>query len=427
MTEKLTDHAFARMLYSEHGAMNEMLTDAYAFSGERKYLDCAFRFNEQETMVPCIDGDIKKIAETISHTHANAQIPQFYGLIKEFEYTGDSLFKVAAENFFKYVTNYQSFVTGGNSEWEQFRAPGNIMAQVTRRSGETCNTYNMLKIAKGLFELTGDTLYLNYMERALYNHILPSIHTSQPGAFTYFLSLEPGYFKTFSRPYDSHWCCVGTGMENHAKYGEFIYFHHEKEVYVNLFVASALCWEKEGFQMETITDFPYESDVRFRILQNKGRIATLKIRIPRWAKEVGVKVNGKTIKYKNRDGYLKLEKLWKIGDLVELTLPMYLRKEYVPNCSEKFAFFYGPVLLAGRLGNEGMPDQVFARGENDFTRTDQYDYKGNIPFFPKGVSADACLEIMDKSELQFISGEGTEFIPFYKILEERYSVYWKEE
>ena len=427
VTEKLTDHAFARMLYSEHGAMNEMLTDAYAFSGERKYLDCAFRFNEQETMVPCIDGDIKKIAETISHTHANAQIPQFYGLIKEFEYTGDSLFKVAAENFFKYVTNYQSFVTGGNSEWEQFRAPGNIMAQVTRRSGETCNTYNMLKIAKGLFELTGDTLYLNYMERALYNHILPSIHTSQPGAFTYFLSLEPGYFKTFSRPYDSHWCCVGTGMENHAKYGEFIYFHHEKEVYVNLFVASALCWEKEGFQMETITDFPYESDVRFRILQNKGRIATLKIRIPRWAKEVGVKVNGKTIKYKNWDGYLKLEKLWKIGDLVELTLPMYLRKEYVPNCSEKFAFFYGPVLLAGRLGNEGMPDQVFARGENDFTRTDQYDYKGNIPFFPKGVSADACLEIMDKSELQFISGEGTEFIPFYKILEERYSVYWKEE
>ena len=106
---------------------------------------------------------------------------------------------------------------------------------------------------------------------------------------------------------------------------------------------------------------------------------------------------------------------------------MYLRKEYVPNCSDKFAFFYGPVLLAGRLGNEGMPDQVFARGENDFTRTDQYDYKGNIPFFPKGVSADACLEILDKSELRFISGEGTEFIPFYKILEERYSVYWKEE
>ena len=106
----------------------------------------------------------------------------------------------------------------------------------------------------------------------------------------------------------------------------------------------------------------------------------MKIRIPRWAKEVGVKVNGKMIKYKNRDGYLKLEKLWKIGDLVELTLPMYLRKEYVPNCSDKFAFFYGPVLLAGRLGDAGMPDQVFARRENDYTRTNLYEYKGNFLF-----------------------------------------------
>lgn len=426
VTEKLDDPAFARMLYSEHGAMNEILTDAYALSGDRKYLNCAYRFNEQETIMPCMKGGVKEMSEAISHTHANAQIPQFYGLLKEFEYTGNSSFKDAAGNFFTYVTDYLSFATGGNSEWEQFRSPGHIDAQITRRSGETCNTYNMLKIAKGLFEFTGDTLYLNYMERALYNHILPSIHTSQLGAFTYFLSLEPGYFKTFSRPYDSHWCCVGTGMENHVKYGEFIYFHHEKEVYVNLFVASVLSWKERGFQMETVTDFPYDSKVRFKILRNEGEVSTLKVRIPRWAKSVEAKVAGKTVKSGKQNGYLELKRLWKVGDVIELTFPMSLRKEYVLNCPEKFAFFYGPVLLAGKLGREGMPERVFTRGENDFTHTDKYDYKGSIPYFRKGLPAGKCLKATDKDELEFISEEGVEFVPFYKILEERYSVYWEE-
>lgn len=425
-TGKLDENSFARMLYSEHGAMNEMLTDAYILSGDQKYLDCAFRFNEQETIAPCMTGDTKGIAKAISHTHANAQIPQFYGLLKEFEYTGDDRLKNATKNFFQYVTNYQSFATGGNSEWEQFRSAGNINAQITRRSGETCNTYNMLKIAKGLFEFTGDTLYPDYMERALYNHILPSIHTGQLGAFTYFLSLEPGYFKTFSRPYDSHWCCVGTGMENHAKYGEFIYFHQEKEVYVNLWVASTLSWKDKGFQMETVTDFPYGSKVRFMIQQNEGKISALNLRIPRWTDAMEVKVNGNTLKSENRNGYLRLERFWKAGDVIELVVPMHLRKEYVPDSPDKFAFFYGPVLLAGKLGKSGMPDQVFARGENDFTHTDQYDYKGNMPCFSKGFPADVCLKAVEKDKLSFISEEGIEFVPLYQIMEERYSVYWQE-
>ena len=425
-TEKLNEQAMARMLYSEHGAMNEMLVEAYALSGDRKYLNCAYRFNERETIYPCMKGDTGEIAGTISNTHANAQIPQFYGVLKEFEYTGNSGYKDAADHFFRYVLSQQSFVTGGNSEWEQFRSPGDIASQITRRSGETCNTYNMLKIAKGLFEYSGDAFYADYMERALYNHILPSMHTAQLGAYTYFLSLEPGYFKTFSKPYDSHWCCVGTGMENPAKYGEFIYFHRDKEVFVNMYVASELNWKEQDFQMRTNTDFPRDSKVQFYILKNGGGLSSLSLRIPLWAEMEDVTVNGKSVAFTKQKGFLKLERDWEKGDVIEVKIPMSLRKEYIPNCSDRFALFYGPVLLAGKLGKSDMPETVFAFGENDFTRSDRYDYKDAIPDFQKGTSAARCLTKTAPADLKFLSITGIEFVPFYEIMEERHSVYWKE-
>lgn len=426
VTENLSEKAFASMLYSEHGAINEMLVEAYAWSGDKKYLDCALRFNEREMIMPCVEGNRSKIAEAISNTHANAQIPQFFGVLKEYEYTGEESWLKAAENFFRYVTEQQSFVTGGNSEWEQFREPANIDAQVTRRSGETCNTYNMLKIAKGLFEYTADNTCAEYCERALYNHILPSIHTGKLGAFTYFLSLEPGYFKTFSRPYDSHWCCVGTGMENHAKYGEFIYFHTEKDLFVNLYIASELVWKEKGLKIKAETDFPYNETIVYRILECDGKEWAINYRNPDWAKDVTIKVNGKKVMPSDRNGYFEIKRKWKVNDVVELVLPLTLRKEYMPGRPDKFAFFYGPVLLAGKLGKENMPETVFARGENDFTGSRNYDYNRTIPVFQKTKDAKECLSRETGPGIRFRSEHGIELVPFYDVMEERYTVYWEE-
>ena len=432
VTENLTDEQFGKMLYSEHGGMNEMLTEAYAMTGDTKYLTYAKKFNESETISPCIDGNMTRIATAISNTHANAQIPQFYGTLKEYEYTGETDFLNASKNFFKYVTEQQSFATGGNSEWEQFRTANSINAQITRRSGESCNTYNMLKIAKGLFEYTGDEIYADYCERALYNHILASINTNELGAFTYFLSLEPGYFKTFSRPYDAHWCCAGTGMENHAKYGEFIYFHTDKDIYVNLYVASELNWKDKSFKMTTETKFPYSENITYQIKESDGTSRAIYLRYPDWAKKgMTVTVNGQPIETSNvqRGSYIKIERNWAVNDKIEIVLPLTLWKEAVPGYSKRFAIFYGPVLLAGKLGTANMPESVLAGGENDYTKTTTYDYKGTLPVFTSNLAADKCLELTDASTLTFKSlatapQNGIEFVPLYNIMNERYSVYW---
>ena len=423
---------FQKMLWSEHGGMNEVLTDAYAISGDTKYLTYSLKFNEQVTMNVCVNGTQSQIASAISNTHANAQIPQFFGALRQYEYTGTVDYLNIAKNFFTYVAAQQTFATGGNSEWEQFRTPSNISSQITRRSGESCNTYNMLKIAKVLYEFTGSETYADYYERALYNHILASMHMNYLGAFTYFVSLESGFFKTFSTPYDAHWCCVGTGMENHGKYGEFIYFHNHNDLFVNMFIPSTLNWSEKGFKVRIITQFP-ESDVVYLVVNaTDGAQRNINIRYPQWAeKGIAVKINGQNQTITTAKGqYISLNKTWSVNDTIELTIPLSLRKEVVPNTTNQFAFFYGPVLLAGKLGNSDMPASVQASDQNAYTSVTTYNYKGIVPYFKSDVSAEQALTPVVGSPLTFKAtntyptSEIT-FVPLYNIQDERYAVYWK--
>ena len=181
-------------------------------------------------MDPLAQGEDK-----LNRLHSNMQIPKVIGAARIYEMTGDEHFADIAEFFWKDVTQNRSFVIGGNGDREHFFPTNDFAGHLSAETAETCCTYNMLKLTRHLFEWSPDAAEMDYYERALYNHILAA-QDPDTGAFAYFMSLKPGHFKTYSTSENSFWCCVGTGMENHAKYGDMIYFHGDNSLFVNLFI-----------------------------------------------------------------------------------------------------------------------------------------------------------------------------------------------
>ena len=347
-TAKLTDEQFQRMLVAEHGGMNESLAELYARTGDEKYLRLARRFRHRAVLDPLAQRE-----DRLQGLHANTQIPKVIGLARLHELTGDASDKTAAEFFWERVVRHHSYAIGGNSEGEHFGAPDKLDARLGQNTCETCNTYNMLKLTRQLFEWHTSVEYADYYERALYNHILAS-QNPEDGMFCYFVPLKPGAQKTYSTPFDSFWCCVGTGMENHAKYGEAIYFRGEDALWVNLFIPSEVRWKEKGLTLRQETRYPDEETVRFSFDVRKPTTLALRLRRPGWATNgVSVSVNGSPQQVSKRPGeYVEIKRTWKHGDRVELTVPMSLRLEALPDNPNRAAVLYGPTVLAGELGPE---------------------------------------------------------------------------
>ncbi len=148
-------------------------------------------------------------------------------MAREFELTGNEKYRTGASFFWDTVTGKRSFANGGNSNHESFFPVGRMGQNLSVNSSETCNTYNMLKLTEHLFAWDPQARYAEYAERALFNHILAS-QDPATGGLCYYVPLESGRFKTFSSPFDSFWCCVGTGIENHARYGGQIYLPQQR-------------------------------------------------------------------------------------------------------------------------------------------------------------------------------------------------------
>ena len=292
---------------------------------------------------------------------------------------------------------------------------------------ETCNTYNLLKLTRGLFAVEPDAGKMDFYERALYNHILAS-QEPQTGMFVYLMSLKPGHFKTYSTPEDSFWCCVGTGMENHSKYGDTIYFQGADSLYVNLFIASELSWKAKGMSVRQETTFPESDQTRLTFKCDKPVPLTLKIRRPAWAQSpLTIRVNGRKQDLRGEPGsYLALNREWRDRDKVEIQLPMTLHTEALPAVSNIVALLYGPIVLAGELGTNVMP-VPFARGQTDFS---------NLPVPIEPVFVCAARKV--SAHVAPVSGRRLTFrtrgigrpndvtlIPLYQLHRQRYSVYWK--
>lgn len=430
ITSALTDQQMQSMLDIEHGGMNEVLIDAFTITGDQKYATAAKRFSHRMLLDPMSQGK-----DNLDNKHANTQVPKAIGFQRIGELTGDNDYDHAAAFFWKTVTGNRSLAFGGNSRREIFPGAAAYTDFVNEVEGpESCNSYNMLKLTEGLFREQPLAMYADYYERTLYNHILSTQHPVH-GGYVYFTPARPRHYRVYSAPNQAMWCCVGSGMENHGKYGQFIYTHRSDSLFVNLFVASELNWREKGIRIKQETKFPYEERTSITIKGNDPAFKLL-VRYPSWVKEGALKIsiNGKPYQFRGTpSSYILIANVWKDGDKVEVALPMHNKIEQIPNVSNYVAMMHGPILLGAKTGTEDLKGLIA-----DDSRW------GHIAGGRKLPLNEAPIIIEDnrkkiETALKPVSGQPLHFTaaalktanakdillqPFFSIHDARYMIYW---
>lgn len=429
LTAGLTDEQMERMLDIEHGGMNEVLADAYAMTGDRKYLTVAKRFSHRRLLTP-----LSQRQDCLDNMHANTQVPKVIGFDRIAELSGEEYFHDASTFFWDIVTGERSLAFGGNSRREHFPSKEACRDFVRDIDGpETCNTNNMLKLTEDLHRRNPNAAYADYFELAMFNHILSSQHPEH-GGYVYFTSARPRHYRNYSAPNEAMWCCVGTGMENHGKYGQFIYTHVGKALYVNLFVSSELNWREKGIRLRQETGFPYSETSRITITEGKGQFPLL-VRYPGWVKpgELKVTVNGKAVDLiSGPASYVTIDRSWKKGDVVEVRFPMHNSVKYLPNLPQYIALMHGPIMLAMKTGTEDLAHLIA-----DDSRFGQLAVGKKLPVNEAPILINNHVEEI-ANQLQPIAGKPLHFTlstrmenpirnelqPFFEIHDSRYMMYW---
>ncbi len=433
LTSRLSDEQMQRMLDQEHGGMNETMADVYAITGDAKYLTVAQRFNHHAVLHP-----LEQQRDELTGKHANTQIPKVVGLGRIGTLTHDDSALAGARFFWRTVTARRSVAFGGNSVSEHFNDPKNFRSLLSHREGpETCNTYNMLRLTGGLFTAAPDAAYADYYERALYNHILASIDSERPG-YVYFTPIRPGHYRVYSQPDKGFWCCVGTGMENPGKYGEFIYAQAHDGLYLNLFLASEAKVAPLGLTLRQETTFPDEERSRLSLQLDRPQTFTLHVRHPGWVAPGAftVAVNGEPVSITSAPAsYLAIRREWRNGDRVEIGLPMQTTVEGLPDGSPWYAILRGPIVLAhpagtwkleGLRADDSRMAHVASGPELPLDRAPVI--LGDAQAIPAHV-----VPSLDAKPLHFrlvdivepATANGLELVPFFRLHNARYQMYWE--
>ena len=429
LTSGLTDAQVERTLHTEHGGMNEVLADAYAITGDKKYLDVAKRFSHKRLLLP-----LSQRQDCLDNMHANTQVPKVVGFERIAELTDDEAYHNASAYFWDIVTGERTLAFGGNSRREHFPSKEACQDFVTDIDGpETCNTNNMLKLSEELHRRNPEARYADFYELATFNHILSSQHPEH-GGYVYFTSARPRHYRNYSAPNEAMWCCVGTGMENHGKYGQFVYTKKADNLFVNLFVASELNWKERGIVLRQETGFPYTETSKITIAQGKGEF-TLQVRYPGWVKPDAfqVKVNGKPVTIvTGPSSYVAISRQWKKGDVVEMTFPMHNSVKYLPNLPQYIALMHGPIMLAMKTGTEDLVRLIA-----DDSRFGQLAVGKKLPVDKAPILINNDLEAI-ANQLQPVAGKPLHFtistkmeneirnelMPFFELHDARYMMYW---
>lgn len=429
ITQDLSDKQMEDLLANEHGGMDEVLADAYQISGDEKYLTAAKRYSHKVFLDPLSQG-----IDNLDNKHANTQIPKFIGFERIAELGHDSKYDKAGSFFWETVTTNRSLAFGGNSRREHFPAKESCIDFINVNDGpESCNSYNMLKLTEDLFRVHPSAKYADYYERTVLNHILSSQHPEH-GGYVYFTPARPRHYRVYSAPNEAMWCCVGTGMENHGKYNQFIYTHSNDSLYLNLFIASELNWKEKGLKIKQETGFPEEEQTKLTITEGTANFK-LMVRYPAWVSKGALKiqVNGKDVAYSSQpSSYIGIDRKWKKGDVVQITLPMHNTIEHLPNVPEYIAFMHGPILLAAKTGTEDLKGLIaddgrwgqLASGEYlpvdkaPILIEDDIQSIGNklVPVTGKPLNFRLNVKMVNQAELALE--------PFYKIHDARYMMYW---
>jgi len=411
------------MLMTEHGGMVEVLANLYAITGDPDHIREARAFDHEFLLAP-----LARREDVLDGLHANTQIPKIIGAAREYELLGDVRYRDIARFFWERVALHRSYANGGHSDDESFFPVDRFSQHLGASSSETCNTYNMLKLTRHLFSWEPSATLMDFYERGLYNHILAS-QDPATGGMTYYCPFLPGAFRTYSTPDASFWCCVGTGLENHGKYPDSVYFQDDGTLYVNLFIASELNWREKGLRVRQETRYPEEDGSRLSFTADKPVRLAVKVRFPAWATSgMTLTVNGAVQPSTEKPGsFVTVERVWKTGDSLAIRLPMVLRTEAMPDNPKVVAVLYGPILLAGDLGKEGLTPAVRYGPSAPPVR------RMALPAVP-GLVGDprtlvSAIKPVAGSPLTFRTsgiGKPTEitFIPFYRASDSRYAAYW---
>ena len=454
LTAGLSDAQMENMLGNEHGGMNEVLADAYAITvgadpvSARKYLDVAKRFSHRRLLTA-----MSKRVEKLDNMHANTQVPKVVGFERISELSGDESYHHAADFFWDIVTGERSLAFGGNSRREHFPSKEACIDFVNDIDGpETCNTNNMLKLTEDMHRRNPEARYADFYELATFNHILSSQHPEH-GGYVYFTSARPRHYRNYSAPNEAMWCCVGTGMENHGKYGQFVYTHVGNALYVNLFVASELNWREKGLVLRQETAFPYGETSRITILKAPspseragGEAFPLLVRYPGWVKpgDFKVSVNGKPVQLiTGPSSYVAIDRQWKKGDVVDIEFPMHSQLKYLPNVPQYIAIMHGPILLGMKTGTEDLAHLIA-----DDSRFGQYASGKKLPINEAPILINDNIEgianrltpiagkplhfnfIIENGKLKIenyplsMVNSQLELQPFFEIHDSRYMMYW---
>lgn len=417
-TGPLSYEHMQRVLGTEFGGMGEVLSNLYAVTGKEYYLRMAQRFDKKAFFDPLADH-----RDELKGLHVNTHIPQVIAAARYYELTGARRYRDIAEYFWDEVVSERSYCTGGTSNRETWNTdPGKLSGDWGPTTAECCCAYNMMKLTRHLFGWSPDARYMDYYERLVFNHRLGTINP-EDGTMMYYLPLAPGYWKTFGKPLDAFWCCTGTGSEEYAKLGDTIYFHDDNSIYVNLYIDSQVQWPEKGMRFKQETRFPEQQGTTITVLADKPAQLAVNLRIPYWVRGGNVKINGTALPaFASPSSYLTLNRTWKSGDKIELSLPMDLHIDAMPGDETVQAAMYGPLVLAGRF--DAVPNEMSYGDPGPKAGAQQ-----KVPdIVAPSSNPTAWIEPDGRQPLTFHAvgqSQPITMIPLYQVLHNRYAVYWK--
>ena len=423
------------VLSIEYGGMNDCLYDLYMITGKDEHAAAAHYFDETSLYEAVLRGG----ANVLNNKHANTTIPKFIGALKRYtvldgrtvngEKTDASRYLQYAEAFWDMVVTHHTYITGGNSEWEHFGMDDVLDKERTNCNCETCNSYNMLKLSRELFKITGDSKYMDFYENTYYNSILSS-QNPETGMTTYFQPMATGYFKVYSSGFDHFWCCTGSGMESFTKLGDTIYMHCDDTLYVNMYQSSVLDWAERDMKI-TQESFVPESDKAKFTVDGSGAV-DFRFRIPDWAAgKMKVKVCGEDYSYRTVNGYAQVTGEFKTGDMIELTIPEEVKAYALPDKNTVYGFKYGPVVLSAELGKQDM--STSSTGMWVTIPKDKITPSENIRISDGNTSVNTFMSeisehlVRNADSLSFTLKDTDHdliFSPHYKQYQQRYGIYW---
>ncbi len=430
-----SDATHNTVLSIEYGGMNDCLYELYAITGKDSHAVAAHYFDETRLHETVLKGG----TNVLNNKHANTTIPKFVGALKRYivldgktvngEKVDASRYLQYAEAFWDMVTTHHTYITGGNSEWEHFGADDILDKERTNCNCETCNSYNMLKLSRELFKITGDRKYMDFYEGTYYNSILSS-QNPETGMTTYFQPMATGYFKVYSSQYDSFWCCTGSGMESFTKLGDTMYMHSGNALYVNFYQSSVLNWKEQNVKITQESNIPAEDTAKFTV-EGSGTL-DFRFRIPSWkAGNMTITVNGEKYAYKTVSDYAQVTGDFKSGDVIAVTIPAEVQAYNLPDNKAVYGFKYGPLVLSAELGTANM--EKSSTGMWVTIPKDAVVGSQNITLAKEGQSVAAFMAEInehmkkDTDSMKFTLNDTNQkltFTPHYLQYTQRYGIYW---